>query len=198
MISEGYVKRNSVIHTAAPSLKIVSLALFCTAVFLLTSWQWVAFAGGMTLVGYKLAGLNVYHAYQGLKPTLAILAAIFIFQTIFVGLPLAAFILLRFSCLILAAHLVTITTRSSEFVEGILSLLRYAPRWVPAEKIALAISLSLRFIPMVRNVFEEVRMAQRARGLDKNLLALLNPLIVRTLKSGDQISDAIRARSPDL
>lgn len=77
-------------------------------------------------------------------------------------------------------------------------LLRSAPRWVPAAQIALAISLSLRFIPMIRTLFDEVRMAQRARGLDKNLLALLVPLIVRILKSGDQISEAIRARSPDL
>ncbi|CAK9886788.1 MAG: Energy-coupling factor transporter transmembrane protein BioN [Candidatus Erwinia impunctatus] len=198
MIGEGYVNRQSVVHTMAPAYKIALLALYCTGVFMLTSWPWVAVAGLIPLVGYKIGRLSFRHLFQGLKPALIIVAIIFIFQLVYAGLSFAAFIALRLSCLIVAAHLVTLTTRSSEFVEGILSLLRYAPRWVPAEKIALAISLSLRFIPVLRRVAEEIRMAQRARGRDKNILALLNPFMLRTLKSGDQIAEAIRARSPDL
>ena len=64
-------------------------------------------------------------------------------------------------------------------------------------RIALAISLSLRFIPLVRSVLDEVREAQRARGLERNLTALLVPLVVRTLKQADGTAQAIQARSFD-
>ena len=198
MISDSYYPGNSAVHRAAPALKIVGLAVYCSVVFVFERWEWLAAASGLLILGYWAAGLGWRQLLQGIRPAIPILAAIFIFQWLIIELSLAVFILIRFACLILAAHLVTATTRSSEFVDGIMRLLRYAPRWVPAAQIALAISLALRFIPMIRSIFDEVRMAQRARGLDKSLLALLVPLIVRTLKSGDQISEAIRARSPDL
>lgn len=198
MISDSYHPGNSPVHRAAPALKIVGLAVYCSVVFVFERWEWLAAASALLLPGYWAAGLGWRHLLQGIRPAIPVLAAIFIFQWLIIDLTLAVFILTRFTCLILAAHLVTATTRSSEFVDGIMRLLRSAPRWVPAAQIALAISLALRFIPMIRLLFDEVRMAQRARGLDKNLLALLVPLIVRTLKSGDQISEAIRARSPDL
>lgn len=198
MISDSYLVGNSVIHRAAPALKIISLALFCSIVFVFERWEELAAASILLLLAYWAAGLGWRQLFQGIRPAMPILAAIFIFQWLIIDISLAVFILIRFTCLILAAHLVTATTRSSEFVDGIMRLLRFAPRWVPAAQIALAISLALRFIPLIRTIFDEVRMAQRARGLDKSLLALLVPLIVRTLKSGDQISEAIRARSPDL
>lgn len=198
MIAESYIAGNSVVHRASPALKIVCLAVFCSVVFTFQRWEWLAGAAIILLLSYWAAGLGLRQLVQGIKPAVVFLAAIFIFQWLVIDLALATFILIRFTCLILAAHLVTLTTKSSEFVDGIMTLLRFAPRWVPAAQIALAISLALRFIPMIRTIFDEVRMAQRARGLDKNLIALLVPLVVRTLKSGDQITDAIRARSPDL
>lgn len=198
MIADTYIKGASIIHRAAAALKIATLAAFCTVVFLFSAWWMLAASGLLVLLLYKVAGLRFYDAYLGLKPAMVILLAIFIFQVFFSSLAMAAFVLLRFATLIMAANLVTMTTKSSEFVEGIQRLLRHAPAWVPADKIALAISLALRFIPLVRSVFDEVRTAQRARGLDHNPIALLNPLLVRTLKAGDQITDAIRARAPDL
>ena len=111
---------------------------------------------------------------------------------------MAIFVLLQFSSLILAANLVTMTTKTSELVDGIKSILRHAPGWVPADKIPLAISLELHFIPLVGSVIEEAQTAQRARGLDRNPVGLLNSFLVRTFKAGDQTSDAIRARSLDL
>lgn len=71
----------------------------------------------------------------------------------------------------------------------------HAPFWVPKEQIALAISLCLRFIPLVRAVLAEVGEAQRARGPDRNLKAILVPLVVRVLKTADDVSQAIHARS---
>ena len=61
--------------------------------------------------------------------------------------------------------------------------------------VSLALSLTLRFIPVLAQVVQDVQEAQRARGLERNLVALAAPVIVRTLKMADDVADAIDARS---
>jgi biotin transport system permease protein len=59
------------------------------------------------------------------------------------------------------------------------------------------LSLALRFIPLLFEKFQEIREAQRARGLDRNLLALLMPLLIKTLRMAGDLTDAIEARGYD-
>lgn len=196
MIVDLYVFGSSPLHRMSPGYKILALVLFCTLLFILPGWIPLAAGAALVTAGYFLAGIGISQAWRALRPAAWILAIIFIAQILFAGVELAAFVVLRFAILILAASLITMTTKTSEFVDGIQSGLRYAPPWVPSDQIALAISLTLRFIPLVRATLDEVRMAQKARGLDHSLKALLVPLIVRTLKTGDEIAEAIQARSP--
>lgn len=197
MLTDLYVFGGSPLHRVRPAVKIVALFLVCTAVFVFDGWIPVAASGALVAAGFALAGLRPRHAFASLKPALWILAAIFAVQFYLTDLELACYVTSRFTVLILAAAIVTLTTKTSEFVDGIEAVLRHAPDWVPKSQIALAISLCIRFIPLVKTVLTEVRQAQRARGLDRNSLALLVPLIVRTLKSADDISQAIYARSFD-
>jgi biotin transport system permease protein len=44
---------------------------------------------------------------------------------------------------------------------------------------------------------QEILEAQRARGLDRNAIAVLVPLLIKTLKMADDLSDAIDARGYD-
>jgi biotin transport system permease protein len=197
MLTGLYVFGDSPLHRARPLAKIAALIAICTGLFVFEGWPSVLLGAALVLTGFALAGIKAHHAWQSLRPALWILAAIFAVQLYFAGLSLAGFVVFRFAVLILAAALVTLTTTSGEFVEGIHSALKHAPGWVPKAQIALAISLTIRFIPLVRAVLDEVRQAQSARGLELNVLALLVPLIVRTLKSADEVSQAIYARSFD-
>ncbi len=197
MLSDLYIPGDSPVHRARPLVKILALVVFCTGVFLVDHWAGIALAALLVAAGFALAGLHPRHGFAALRPALWILAAIFAVQLWLTGPALAAFVILRFALLILAASLVTLTTTAGEFVAGIEAGLKPAPDWVPKARIALAISLSLRFIPLVRSVLDEVREAQRARGLERNLTALLVPLVVRTLKQADETAEAIQARSFD-
>lgn len=197
MLTSLYVFADSPLHRARPVHKILALVVLCTSLFVFEGWASVAVAGAIVVFGFALARLRPRHAVASLRPAFWILAAIFVVQVWLTDLVFAGFVVARFIVLILAAALVTLTTKTSEFVDGILSALTYAPNWVPKQQIALAISLCLRFIPLVRTVLDEIRQAQRARGLDRNLTALLVPLVVRTLKTADEVSQAIYARSFD-
>ena len=197
MLAEAYVAGDSPLHRAPPLAKILGLVALCTALFVVERWGAVAAAAAVVAAGFAAAGLTPRHAWRALRPLLWLFVVLFLVQFWLSGAALAGFVTVRFALLILAAALVTLTTRSSDFVDGILAGLRFAPRWVPRRKIALAISLCLRFIPLVGEVLEEVRQAQAARGLERNILALLVPLLLRTLKSADEVAQAIYARSGD-
>lgn len=197
MLTGLYVPGESPLHLTRPAAKILALFVICTALFVFEGWPSLIIGTVLVAAGFLTARLSVHHVVISLKPVVWILAAIFAIQLYLDGLALAGFVVGRFAVLILAASLVTLTTTASEFVDGIHSSLKYAPEWVPKARIALAISLCLRFIPLIKTVLGEVRQAQRARGLDRNALALLVPLIVRTLKTADEVSEAIYARSFD-
>ncbi|MBL6430467.1 MAG: energy-coupling factor transporter transmembrane protein EcfT [Alphaproteobacteria bacterium] len=197
MLTDLYVFADSPVHRTRPVVKIAALVVLCTSLFVIEGWTAVAVAGVLVFAGFALAGLGPRHAIVSVRPALWILAAIFAVQLYMTDVVFAGFIVARFLVLILAAALVTLTTRTSEFVDGILSALRFAPAWVPKAKIALAVSLFLRFVPLVRTALDDVREAQRARGLDRNIKAILVPLVVRILKTADEVSQAIYARSFD-
>lgn len=190
-----YVFGDSPLHRARPLIKIAALVVFCTTVFLISYWAVIAAAAVLIAAGIVTARLPLRAVFAVLRPVLWVLAAIFAAQVWLAGPQEAAFVISRFALMILAAALVTLTTTAGEFVEGIEAALKHAPAFVPKERIALVISLSLRFIPLVNSVAEEVRQAQRARGLDRNLVALVVPLVVRMLKQADAMAEAIEARS---
>lgn len=196
MLAELYLPGNSPLHRMPPQYMVLGLAVFCTLLFLFSGWGVLAAATVLVLAAYVIAGLPLRHAVAALRPLFWVLAFIFIIHVLTTDITQAAFVVARFMVMILAASVVTLTTRTSEFVDGIRAMLKYAPSWVPADRIALAIALTIRFIPSVRMTLAEVRMAQKARGLERNLTATLVPLVVRTLKTADQVSEALEARSP--
>ena len=197
MIIGLYVAGDTIIHRTHPGLKLLLLLVISTGVFIADTWLALGIATALVALGYVLAGLKPYHAWRALRPVLAIFAVLFVAQLYLADVWLAAYVVLRFAVLILAATLVTLTTRVSELVDGLMAGLAYAPSWVPREKIALAVAMTIRFIPRLRLQFSEIRDAQRARGLDRSIVALLVPLIVRTLKDADDIARATEARSVD-
>ena len=150
----------------------------------------------IVLALYRIAAIPVKVAFTQIRPALWILAILFVAQIFLKDAATGLLLVLRFAALILAASLVTLTTRTADLVAVIEKTLSPLGRLgVDVEKIGLAISLAIRFIPAIGAIVEEVREAQWARGQDRNILALAVPVLVRLLKSADTIAEAIDARS---
>ena len=62
------------------------------------------------------------------------------------------------------------------------------------ERVGLLIALAIRSVPVVVGLAEQVRDAQRARGLTASPRAFAVPLIVRSLRHADALGDALVAR----
>lgn len=198
MTLDLYSPGASVLHRLSPGAKILALMLAGTGLFLVESLWLSALALGLAIALYPVAGLSRAVLWNQIRPIWWILAILLLAQGIFNSWTFALFLVLRLTALLLLAGLVTLTTRSSDMIAAIergLSVLR--PLGINPAKIGLAFSLALRFIPVLAQATQEVREAQKTRGLERSVLATAIPVAVRTLKMGDEIAQAIDARGWD-
>ncbi|MDF1601727.1 energy-coupling factor transporter transmembrane protein EcfT [Mesorhizobium sp. YIM 152430] len=194
MIS-AYRPGTSPIHRLAAGPKMAALAIAGTGLFFVTGLAGTALALAAAITLYFAAGLTLRDVWSVLRPLLIVMVLLVLAHAWLNGWAAAFAMGMRLGALVLLAGLVTLTTPSSAIMAAIETGLQPLSRFgVDVEKISLALSLALRFIPLIASVGAEVREAQRARGLDGSLVALAVPLLVRTLRMGEDIADAIDAR----
>jgi biotin transport system permease protein len=93
---------------------------------------------------------------------------------------------------------VTLTSRTSELVDALVAVLRPLRRLgVDPQRIGLLLALAIRSVFVVLQIAEEVRDAQRARGLTASPRAYAVPLIIRSLRHADELGEALVARGAD-
>ncbi|MER2471856.1 energy-coupling factor transporter transmembrane component T family protein [Photorhabdus laumondii] len=198
MSLSGYNLGSSFVHRVSPGFKIISLLILGTLLFVVPRIDLSAAALAGIVLLYLLAKISLKTAWMQLRPALWIFALIFIVQLFLHHWTAGVLVIVRLISLLLLASLVTLTTRSSDMIDALekgLGWLYYFG--INPGKVSLALSLALRFIPVLASITEEVREAQKARGLDKSVIAIAVPVIVRMLKMADDISAAIEARSYD-
>lgn len=196
MIDSSY--GSTFIHRLPAAIKLS--CLFCLSL-LLFYFPDVWFATITLCIVYGLflaAGFRPSRPFVELKKIMWFLIALFIVQYFSSNLVAAILICLRLSTLVLLATLVTLTTpftKMMAFLEKFFTFTRLFGA-NPA-KISLALSLTLRFIAVFSDICSEVREAQKARGLENNVIALVMPVLVRSLKIQADVAAAIEARSYD-
>ncbi|MFW8566750.1 energy-coupling factor transporter transmembrane component T [Orrella sp. 11846] len=128
--------------------------------------------------GLMLLMLGVYHVWT-------------------VGWESAYITLARLVALVLLALIVMRTTPVTQMMAFVEWLLQPLGRlgWVQPAKMALLFGLTLRFLPVLHQQWEEIVQAQSARGLQSHPIALLVPMLARTLQRAQEISQTLDARS---
>lgn len=188
--------RASPLHRVPPGVKLIVLAVAGT-VLAFTDSPWVMGAAlALTWLGYALARVSNRRLLAVLRPMAWLLAPLFLVQGLMHSWVLAFAVVGRIVTLVALANLVTVTTTNEAMIAVITRALKpFRVVGVHPAKVAFAISLSLRFLPVIGGLAQEVRDAQRARGLGNNPLALALPLLVRTLRMASDVTEAIEARS---
>lgn len=195
-----YLHRDSVIHRLPAGAKLGGL-LLATALVLALPGTWGAMAAGLAGATVLVAArLPAGRVLRELRAPVVMLTLLFGFQALLAGGGWEDMMVAvtRFAALILLATLVTLTTRVMDMVdlfEWLFGLMR--PLGVNPAKMALMLALTIRFIPMLGEQVREVRMAQRARGVERNIAALFVPLLVKILTMADDLTAALEARGYD-
>ncbi|HOV93696.1 MAG TPA: energy-coupling factor transporter transmembrane component T [Spirochaetales bacterium] len=120
---------------------------------------------------------------------------------------LVVMILLKATAMIIIVGWFTSVTTESDIARGIEDILRpFDSKYFPVHRLALAVSTSIRFIPIVAGELEEIVKAQASRGADfgagkKNVFALARgylplfvPVMVRSLERAEILAEAMEAR----
>jgi biotin transport system permease protein len=105
-------------------------------------------------------------------------------------------VILRMLIMFGAATLLMLTTRFDALLAAFSALLRpFARLGLPVNRIALALAMTVRFIPVLAQRASDLAQAWRARSARRPRHRLLVPLAIAALDEADHAAEALRARS---
>jgi len=193
-----YVPGDSVLHRAPAGGKLLGLLLVGAAlIWLDRPWQ-VGLCLVVVFAGYLLGGLGWRTPIRQVRPLWLLLAVTAGLHLVLGEWQRALVVTGTIVVLVLLAALVTLTTRTTDLVDAVVSACRpLRVLHVDPERVGLMIALGIRCVPVVIGLAEDVRDAQRARGLGASPRAFAVPLIVRSLRHADALGEALAARGLD-
>ncbi|MGY2005117.1 energy-coupling factor transporter transmembrane component T family protein [Blastococcus sp. SYSU DS1024] len=198
-----YVPRPSPVHRLPAGAKLLALAALAVALFVVPTVPVIAGALLAVLaVGLGLARVPAAALARQARTVLWWLVGLLVFHTVFSDPTTAAVTVLRLLTLVLAAGVVTATTRVTEMVaviERLCAPLRVVG--VRPARIGLVVSMALRFIPVLAERAALIREAQAARGGSargiRGVRTTVAPLLVQLLQMAHTVSEALDARGAD-
>jgi biotin transport system permease protein len=198
-----YVPRASLVHRTPAGWKLLGLAGLSVLVFAVPTLPVVTGAlAAVLVVGLVVAQLPSAVLVRQARTVLWWLIAILALHTLLTDVLTGTLTALRLLTLVLAAAVVTATTRVTEMVAVVERVCRPL-QWVgvrPA-RIGLVIAMALRFIPLISERAQRIREAQAARGGSvrglRGLTTMVVPLLVQVLQLAHTVSEALDARGAD-
>ncbi len=217
-----YLPGDSLLHRMDPRVKLVSLLILITALFVIETFLGFVLFGSFVFLVFLSTRLPWQYFFRGLRPVFFIVLITLVLHFLFTkggqvyirwgpltveeaGIHLGSFMTLRLVLLVTTTVMITLTTSPIAFADGIEYLLRPFRRiGVPGHEIAMMMTIALRFIPTLMEEGEKIRKAQMARGADfetgnifrraRNLVPLLVPLFVSAFRRADELAVAMEAR----
>ena len=193
-----YVPGASILHRAPAGAKLLGLIGLAVISQLMGEWWQRCLLLVAVLLLYPLARIGLGFALRQLRSLWWVLAAIAVAQLVFADWQLAVTVTATILLLVLAAGLVTLTTTTTALSDVVVRVLVPLRRFgVAPERVGLLLALSIRAVPVVLGLAEQIRDAQRARGLPLRPHTFAVPLLVRALRHAQQLGDALIARGLD-
>ena len=193
-----YVPGRSTVHRLPAGAKLLVLAAGSAMLFVVPGIPVHAVELLVVLVLFQVAGLPWKEVLDQLRPALVFLVPIFLFHVFVSDWVLGLETVLRILVLLLLAVIVTLTTKLTDMIDVLERIMRpLGMVGINPAKVGMMLSMVIRLIPLMMRQAGEILEAQRARGLDRNAIALLVPLLIKALKMADDLSDAMDARGYD-
>ncbi|AQS40771.1 MAG: Biotin transport system permease protein [Candidatus Tokpelaia hoelldobleri] len=189
---------SSFLHRINAGYKFLSLFCISLLLFFAGTLPVIATTLIMTIGFYKATHLPLKQIWQQLRPIRWLLLFLAVFQLFYNGWYEMSVTIGRLVTMLLLAGLIMLTTTATAIMASFERSFQFLrPFGANPAKISLVLSLTLRFIPMLAQISQEVREAQKARGLEYSFTAIAIPVLIRTLKTSGEISAAIEARCYD-
>jgi len=190
-----YGEERSWLHAVPAGVKLLTLALTGTALFVTARAELLA-AGALASIAL-FASLG--RATRGLRRLLPPLMAAIVLVTAFHALMGQAWVgvasSLRLVSMVLLGLCLTASTRPTEFLQVIESLLPPLERFgLRPQELALRVALMLRFIDQFFGLWQRLDDSHRLRTGRPGRLRLLAPLTIQLLLAARRVADALQVR----
>ena len=187
----------SLVHRTPALVKLGLLAVIVTVVALQSSLVGLGAASVLVVGLLLLARVPFALLWRQVVPILWVLAFAVPVQVIFGGWEAAAVMAVRLVLAVALAAVYTLTTPVTATLDAVQALLRPFRRWIDADRVGLALALTIRCVPLLAELVREVLEARKARGAEGSILALAVPVIVRALRTAEHLGEALTARGFD-
>jgi biotin transport system permease protein len=183
------------LHRLPAGGKLAVLALFTAGLFWITSPLWLALSLSAVLLLHGLGGTAfARHGLRLLRPLWPFVAVVGLWH-LWTGDGIAGLsIILRMLAAVAAANLVTMTTRLSDMIAVLETLARPLRPVLPPRRLALAIALVIRFVPVMSERLAQIAEAFRARSPRRAGWRIVAPAALAALDDAERVADALRAR----
>ncbi len=217
-----YYKTKSHIHSLDPRTKIIAIIVYIVSLFIGIDYITYPLAMLFLIMMIFLSKVPVSFILKGLKSIFIIIVLTVILNIFFTkegiilieygwlivtseGLRLAFFMGLRLAMLIVGSSVLTLTTTPLNLTDGLEKMLKPLSKiGLPAHEIAMMMTISLRFIPILLDETDKIMKAQLARGANftsgnfvqkaKNMVPILVPLFVSAFRKAGDLALAMEAR----
>lgn len=183
-------------HGVAPAPKMAALALWTVALFALNTLPALVAATTATAALVLSGGLPFARTSAlMLRPLWPFIAIVALWQG-WTGDPTwGATPILRLITAVAAANFVTMSTRLSDMIAVLTTLARpLGPLGLPPRRLALALALVIRFIPVMLHQIQTIHAAFRARSARRPGWRVMVPALLAALDDADHVAEALRAR----
>lgn len=194
-----YRPGTSWLHRMPAAAKLLGLGAVIVA---MTVWvdspARLGVVAGIVLAGVLSARLNAWELILQLRQVLWVVGFIFVLQVVLTDWRRALVVcgvLLLAVCL---AAMVTLTTRTADMLDAATRAMTPLARFgFPVRHVAVALALTIRSIPLLVEIVQQVDEARRARGLRVTPRIVFVPVIVGALRAADDFGEALIARGLD-
>ncbi len=217
-----YISGDSLVYKMDPRGKLLTTICFILLIFLANNPVTYIIVTLFSILAVAATGLKPKVFWDGVKPMIWLILFTSFLQLFFTvggkvywrwgifaistyGITNAVFIFIRFTVIILISTVMTVTTMPLEIADAIEWLLIPLKLFrIPVDKIALVMSIALRFVPTLFDETYKIMNAQRSRGADFNnggliqrakaITPLLVPLFISSLETAIDLSTAMESR----
>jgi len=228
-----YLPGDSIIHRLDPRTKLLAFLFIVMAVTFSMSYSANIVLVLVTLFLVLLSGISLRYIFSGLKPAVPLIIILAVLQLLFYGdaftpygattrtlfkwgwinitngsVQLVIVSAMRFVELLFLTSLLTNATTLTGITHGMESLMRPFSRiGVPANELALVMTIALRFVPLLAEQLEIIMKAQASRGADiaykgklqfvttsRQVAVLIVPLFIDAFRRGEDLILAMQAR----
>ncbi|WP_442603343.1 energy-coupling factor transporter transmembrane component T family protein [Paenibacillus sp. KN14-4R] len=222
LIIGRYIDTASWVHHLDPRCKMTAMLLYAISVILINSWSSLLIIAVLSLIIMTSTKIPLKLFARGVKPLAPLIIFMMLFQFFFFnegslvfswgfihlyteGISRGLLAAGRMILFVSFTAILTFTTTPAKLTQGIEGILQpFKILGVSPQKIALMISIALRFIPTILDEAQKIVKAQASRGADikdlswkdkgKMAIVLLVPVMVSAFKRAEDLLNSMESR----